>query len=222
MKKICALIPSYNEAKTIGVISTEIRKLGLEVYVVDDGSTDDTAKAASGGGAMVIRHAKNEGKGAALRKGFEYILNTDCEAVIVMDGDNQHNVSDIPNFIKKWEETGADIVIGNRMDDVSSMPIIRIWTNKLMSALISRISGNPIPDTQNGFKLIRRKVLEKIKLKSSRYEIDSEIIIKAAKSGFKIESIPMQTVYGDEKSRINPIIDTLRFIRLLVKIGAGK
>lgn len=217
MIKTCVLIPSYNEAKTVGGIIRELLDKGLSSCVIDDGSTDDTASIAKSSGAIVLRHDKNMGKGASLREGFKYVLKKSFAAALIMDGDGQHETSDIDNFFKKMEDTDADIVIGNRMSDTSSMPLVRNITNKFMSCVISKLCGHKIPDTQCGFKLIKRKVMEDINLESSNYEIESEILIKAAKKGFKIYSVPIKTVYKGEMSKINPIIDTIRFLALLIK-----
>lgn len=215
---LCVLIPSYNEAKTIGGLVGKLRSIGLTVYVVDDGSSDETASLAHGAGAVVVKHRQNMGKGASMREGFNHIIKKGFRSVVVMDGDGQHEVADIDGFLKRMQDTGSDIVIGNRMSDTSSMPPIRIHTNTFMSRLISRICGQHVPDSQSGFRLIRTEVLKNIKLECSNYEIESEIIIKAAKAGYKIESVPIKTVYRDERSRINPIIDTLRFISFIIRI----
>jgi len=219
LKKVCVLIPSYNEAKTIGHLVMELRAKGLPVYVVDDGSSDKTAKMARAEGAVVVKHKKNMGKGASLREGFRHILKRGYEAVIVMDADGQHCVSDIGNFIDRMRQTDADIVIGNRMQDVSSMPLERLHTNRFMSRLISMVAGQHVPDSQSGFRLIKREVLEKIQLKSSNFEIESEMIIKASRAGFKIDSVGIKTIYQGGVSRINPVVDTLRFFRFLIKVS---
>lgn len=216
--RVSALIPSYNEARTIGGIIKDLKGIGFVVYVVDDGSKDETANIAASEGAIVVKHEKNKGKGASLREGFRHILKRGFDAVLVMDGDGQHKVEDVGSFIRKMQDSGADIVVGNRMCDTSSMPPVRIYTNLLMSKLISWITGTHIPDTQNGFRLIKCDVLKKVTLESSHYDIESELIIKAARQGFRIESVPVKTVYNLEKSRINPVIDTLRFIRLMLRI----
>jgi glycosyltransferase involved in cell wall biosynthesis len=219
--KNCILIPSYNEARTIGAIAKELKSRGLAVYVVDDGSTDNTAGIAALQGAVTITHDKNKGKGASLIEGFNRVLKEDFDAVLIMDGDGQHATSDVGNFFKKMAETGADIVIGNRMLDTASMPVTRKITNRIMSGIISNMCGQVIPDTQCGFKLIKRNVLESIKFEFSNFEIESEIILKAARKGFKIESVPVKTVYRDETSKIKPIFDTIRFLSFLIKM-AGK
>ncbi|HTZ11443.1 MAG TPA: hypothetical protein VMD04_03600, partial [Candidatus Margulisiibacteriota bacterium] len=111
----------------------------------------------------------------------------------------------------------SDIFIGNRMLKTKKMPLIRVLTNKFMSWLISRITHQDIPDTQCGFRLIRTDALRKLKLQAGKYETEAELLIRAARCGMKIESVRIETVYSGQKSRINPFIDTLRFIRFIVK-----
>lgn len=213
----CILIPSYNEERTIGGIVRKLKERNFTVYVVDDGSSDSTADKAASDGAIVVKNGKNMGKGAALRIGFARILDEGrFDSVVIMDGDDQHDVNDIAQLTDKARESGADLVLGNRMQDTSRMPIIRIATNRFMSWLLSVMTGRDIPDTQCGFRLIKTELLKKIGLRSSNYDIDSEMILGAAKAGFKIDSAPIKTVYGNEKSKINPFVDTLRFIRLLI------
>jgi hypothetical protein len=117
------------------------------------------------------------------------------------------------------DRSGADIVIGNRMLNTGSMPYIRKKTNRFMSYVISKISGQDIPDTQCGYRLIKRKVLDAITLESSKFEIESELIIKASRKGFRISSVPVSAVYEDEQSKINPILDTLRFMAFIIRMG---
>ena len=213
--KTCVIIPTYNEAKTIAELIKQILQQGLDIVIIDDGSWDNTHRIALENGANVLRNRGNEGKGACLTKGFDYALSRDFDAVITMDGDGQHLPSDIPYFIRLAQYSKSGIFIGNRMPKARSMPQIRIFTNKLMSWLLSKLTRQKIPDTQCGFRLIKKEVLKKVKLKTCKYETESEILIKAARLGFKIESIPIKTVYQGEKSQINPFIDSLRFIRFI-------
>jgi len=215
--RIYVVIPTYNEAKTIASIIRKIRQQELEVVVIDDGSLDNTYEIAKDNGAIVLRNENNEGKGASLIKGFHYAQDRDCDAVITMDGDGQHLPEEIPYFIRLAKYSNSGIFIGNRMFKIKSMPFVRVFTNKLMSWLISFVAGQSIPDTQCGFRLIKKDVLEKINLKTSKYETESEIIIKASRLGFKIESVPIKSIYSGEKSQINPVIDTLRFIKFIIR-----
>mgnify|MGYP001573605290 CR=1 FL=1 len=215
--QICVVIPTYNESKAIASLVEKIRQQELEVVVVDDGSGDNTSGIASDNGAIVLRNLTNQGKGASLVRGFQYALSRDFDAVITMDGDGQHLPEEIPYFIGLATHSNSGILIGNRMSKITNMPYMRVLANKLMSWLISFAAGQSIPDTQCGFRLIKKEVLKKINLKTSKYETESEIIIKASRLGFKIKSVPIKTVYEGEKSQINPIIDTLRFIKFITR-----
>lgn len=195
-----------------------IKEMGLEVIVIDDGSIDNTERFASENGALVMRHIKNLGKGASLREGFDFILRmTTFDTIITMDSDEQHNPDDIQKFISHANQYDDDIVIGNRMTLAKNMPLVRRLTNQFMSFLLSIVCKRRILDTQCGFRLIRRRVLKKIKLVSKKYDLESEMLIKASRMRFKIASIPIETIYGEELSRIHPVKDTIRFIGLLAK-----
>jgi glycosyltransferase involved in cell wall biosynthesis len=215
--KICVIIPTYNEANAIANLVRKIKQQELEVVVVDDGSYDNTFRIAEDSGATVLHNPNNEGKGASLIKGFCYASGKDFDAVITMDGDGQHLPSEIPYFIRLAKYSNSGIFIGNRMLKRKDMPLIRILTNKLMSWFISSLAKQKIPDTQCGFRLIKKEVLKKIDLRTRKYETESEIIIQAARLGFKIESVLIKTIYKGEKSQINPIIDTMRFIKFILR-----
>jgi len=219
---IRVLIPAYNESRTIGEILDQVKSLGLSALVIDDGSVDNTFNIAIDKKVEVLRHLKNMGKGASLREGFQDTIKKNFEAVIVMDGDGQHDPSEITKFINESKQQDADIIVGNRMHDTKTMPFKRKLTNKFMSYLISKITKQNIPDTQCGYRLIKTKVLKNIKFSTSNYEIESELLIRAARKGCHIHSIPIKTIYKDEKSQINPVVDTIRFFSFLFKILTEK
>jgi len=215
---ICVIIPAFNEAKNIANIIKRIKSYNLKVLVIDDGSVDNTAEIALNSDVEVIKNKRNLGKGASLIRGFDYALKNNFDAVITMDADGQHLPEDLPKFIQKAEQSNNSIFIGNRMLNPLKMPLIRKLTNRVMSFLISLIIKQNVPDTQCGFKLIKRELLEKLKLNTKHYDTESEIIIKSALLGYTIESIPIRCVYESKKSQINPIVDTFRFIWFLIKI----
>ncbi len=215
--KLCVIIPTYNEAKAVGDLVKRIKQLGYEILVVDDGSSDRTAHIARNAGAEVISNPANCGKGFSLRQGFQYALTRNFEAVAIMDGDGQHDPDDLRYFLEKAENDDADIIMGNRMLEPKNMPGLRRLTNRIMSWIVSGLCGQKIPDSQCGFRLIKSEVLKNIKLFSCRYEIESEMLIAAGKAGYKIVSIPIKSIYQDELSYINPFIDTIRFLRLILK-----
>jgi glycosyltransferase involved in cell wall biosynthesis len=218
---VCLLVPAYNEARTIGQVVSSACKIIDPVVVVDDGSQDDTAQIAQDSGAFVIKHQVNSGKGAALRTGFQYVLDHGHDAVITMDSDGQHDVDDIPAFLEAFHTEGDNgklgIIIGSRMQDISTMPTIRKFTNKLTSFISSLLAHQELRDSQSGFRLISSDVLRAVELETSGYEMESELLIKASKSGFRITSVRIKTIYGQEVSKINPVTDTYRFFRLLFR-----
>lgn len=216
------VIPSYNEAKTIGSIVRNITEMGMSVLVVDDGSTDATERAALDNGAMVIRHKRNLGKGSSVRQGIDYVSQkTRFEWVVLMDGDGQHHTEDIMALMSGARDGEADMVTGNRMQYTENMPTLRYLTNRFTSFVVSKMCRQTIPDTQCGFRIVRASALEQLRLESSRYDIESEMLIKAARQGFKIKSVSVRTIYGDEQSQINPVRDTIRFFYLVLRYQFG-
>lgn len=218
MMKSFILMPVYNGTEYIKDVLEKINLLHLSVLVVDDGSIDDSADVARAYKAEVIKHEVNQGKGAAIRTGISHLKGKEYDVVIMMDSDGQHEPHEIEHFIKKYKESEAPVIIGNRMTDTKKMPLLRKLTNQFMSSVISKICRQNIPDSQCGFRLISKEVIDNIDLESSNYEIESEMLIKAAAKGYRIESIPISTVYRHEQSYINPFIDTVRFTKLLFNV----
>jgi glycosyltransferase involved in cell wall biosynthesis len=215
--KFAVIIPAYNEKPSLSGILDELKGRGFFILVVDDGSRDNTCELAAEKADFVIRNERNLGKGLSLKKGIDYLFKrSDFDYLVTMDADGQHSTADLDKFLRE-AESGAFFVVGNRMFNPAGMPGLRVVTNKFMSWFISRIAGQKIPDTQCGFRLIKREVLEKIRIKTNNFEIESEILIKAARSGFPIKSIPIKSIYFKRlHSRINPFLDTLRFIKFIV------
>ncbi len=212
------VIPSYNEARTIGGIVRDIVKMGMSVLVVDDGSVDSTERAALDNGAMVLRNRHNLGKGLSIREGIKYVLaKTNFEWMITMDADGQHHTEDIPVLMKAAEEDDVDIVIGNRMLETKTMPSLRYWTNRFTSWVVSQICRQDIPDTQCGYRLFRVSTLKNMELISEKFDIESEMLIEAAEKRFKMKAVPIQTIYGREVSAIKPIRDTIKFFTLVLR-----
>ena len=170
--RICLLIPAYNEARTIGQVVSEAREIIESVVVVDDGSQDATAQIAEDSGSLVIKHSVNSGKGAALRTGFQHVLDNGYDALITMDSDGQHDVNDIPGFLKALDERGSGIIIGSRMQDISTMPVVRRFTNKFTSLVGSLLARQKIRDSQSGFRLISSDVLRAVELETAGYEME--------------------------------------------------
>lgn len=220
---VWVVIPAYNEGKAIEGLLKELKSKGLSTLVVDDGSSDQTYDIAKHTADFVIKNKRNLGKGISLNKAISHLVsNTDFDCVITMDADGQHSPLDLDKFIEQAEK-GESFVVGSRMDNPEGMPKLRVITNKFMSWIISKICRQKIPDTQCGFRLIKRDVLEKVTIETRKFEIESEILIKAARLGIPIKSVPIKSIYfKNPQSKIHPFIDTLRFLRFIFNLEKTK
>jgi glycosyltransferase involved in cell wall biosynthesis len=217
MKKIAVLIPAFNAFETIGgVISGVMEHVPVDqIIIVDDGSSDGTAHIAEKLGVRVVKHTENRGKGAALQTGFDYFLGSPFDAVITMDADLQHPPRSIPDFFKLYGTGTFDVIIGSRLHHKKGMPFHRVLSNTITTFLVSARTSLNIPDSQSGYRLIDRAVLEAVRLHSNGFEAETEFIIKAAKCGFRFGSVPIETVYAGEKSHMTPWMTTTNFIKIL-------
>jgi glycosyltransferase involved in cell wall biosynthesis len=208
-------IPARDEAARIGPVVRGCRALGLVVWVVDDGSADGTADAARAAGAEVLPHPRNLGKGAAIRTALARFLASPHAALILMDADGQHDPRFIPDFLRAAER--ADLVLGDRMGDAAAMPRVRRWTNRAMSRLLGALCRTRIPDSQCGYRLLTRRFAEAFRPTTSHFELESEMLVQAARLGFPLAAVPIPAVYGPAPSHIRPLRDTLRFLRFLLE-----
>jgi len=211
-KRISVIIPAYNEAKRIGKVLSKIPEFVDEVIVVDDGSEDSTSEVAKNHGAEVIRIEENQGKGAAMREGIKKVSG---DIVIFMDADGQHNPEEIEKLVSPILKGEADFVIGSRLIKTQGKrPLIRKISNFLSTSLIKIKLGIDVKDTQSGFRAIKRELLPEIE--SKRYEVETEILIKAAKKGARVKEVPVERIYGIETGHFR-FEDILRFLRSLIK-----
>jgi glycosyltransferase involved in cell wall biosynthesis len=211
----CVIVPAYREAGRIEAVVRAIRAHVDDVIVVDDGSPDDTGREAGAAGATVIRHAVNLGKGAALASAFRAAIERGFDYVITMDGDGQHAPEDIPRFIETYLATGLPVLVGNRMCDTRSMPLIRRLTNRFMSWLLSREMRQRVPDTQCGYRLYNLAVVSGVAIQSPRFAAESEILMDLSDRGIRIGAVPVATLYGTEQSKIHPVKDSVLFFNML-------
>ena len=215
-QSIAAIIPAYNEEKHIGDVARRTRAQLDHVLVVDDGSNDRTAERAREAGAEVIIHPQNRGKGESIKTGLRHWLDRQFDFVIILDADGQHRPEEIERFVAAAvSATEPKLVLGNRMNDVARMPRTRRIVNRYMSKKISRVCRQEIPDTQCGFRMIHRQLIPDLLEGADRFEYETEMLIIASRKGFRIESVPISTVYSDEVSSIHPVRDTLRFFKLM-------
>ena len=214
-ESIAAVIPAFNEEKHIGDVVRRARAKLDQVLVVDDGSSDATAAEARTAGAEVIVHPVNRGKGEAIRTGLRHWQDRQSTWVLILDADAQHRPEEIDRFVSAIPGSNAKLFVGNRMDDLARMPMIRRVVNRYMSRKISRLCGQAIPDTQCGFRMLHRELIPDFLDGADRFDYETEMLIKASRNGFGINSVPITTVYCDEVSSIHPIRDTIRFFKLM-------
>jgi len=213
--KTLAVIPAYNEAPRIGGVVRRVRCFLPDVLVVDDASTDDTAVVAARAGALVMHNEPpNHGKGFALRAGFFYAAAEDYEAVVTLDADGQHPPEMIPRFLAVLE-ADADLVYGNRLDDLDDMPPERVFSNRTTTALVSLLAGVRLADSQCGMRALRAWVLRAAVTECDGFAAESEQLILAARRGARLAPVAIPTIYlPDSSSKMNVLRDTLRFIRV--------
>ncbi len=213
---VAALVPAYQAAAQLGEVLLGLRALPSRphVLVVDDGSRDATAEVARQFGADVHSFAANRGKGHALLAGFHQLREFD--AVVTLDADGQHPPACLPAFVAA-AEAGADLVLGARAI-TPDMPPARRFANRFSSAWCSALAGQKIADSQCGYRLYRREVLQRTPVRASRYEVETEMAVRAARLGFNVAHVEIPTVYGDEVSHLSPTRDVPRIIGMMLRL----
>ncbi len=216
------LLPSYKSAFTLKTLLPRIQKLvpARNICVVDDGSLDGTNLLCRDLGVQCIAHYNNQGKGASLIDGFRFLLKS-CGAqwIITMDADGQHAIEDVPRFIESVRRNPqAGLCIGMRDKAIHKMPVSRILSNSITSFILSILAGQKIFDCQCGFRIYSRQLLERVICKYTRFEMESEIILRAAHHRFPINFIKVQTLYFNENSHISHVKDTLRWMRAITDV----
>ena len=206
-----AVIPCFNESASIAPLVSAVRRQLPAVVVVDDGSKDATANLAQKAGAVVIKHELNLGKGAALKSGLSHALKRGFEWAVTLDGDGQHAPEDLPALLRCAEQTGARLVIGNRMNEAEKIPWLRRRVNRWMSRKISRRAGKFLPDTQSGFRLIHLRTWAALALNTKHFEVESEMLMAFLSAGGRVEFVPIRVIPSRRRSHIHPVADTLRW-----------
>jgi glycosyltransferase involved in cell wall biosynthesis len=218
--RILAIIPAYNEGVSVAAVVSGAIQF-VPVLVVDDGSGDDTAEQARSAGATVLRQSPNQGKGAALRAAFRHALIGGYDAVITLDADGQHDPAELPQFLTRFGQNQADLIIGQRR--LRHMPPIRRLANFLGRKSFSWAIGQPIPDNQSGYRLISRRLL--IELDSGQeagFEFEMEMIVICVRRGYVLDWVPIRTIYAGESSHINPLTHLINSVRMIAQIRLSR
>ncbi|MBS3056699.1 MAG: glycosyltransferase family 2 protein [Candidatus Aenigmarchaeota archaeon] len=206
---IIALIPAYNEEKTVYTIVRECLRYVDEAVVINDASFDNTAEMAKKAGAKVINHDVNKGLGYAIRTGLEYAKKRKPAIVITIDADGQHEPEDIPRFIGKINE-GYDFVLGSR--NLRKYPFIKKIGNFFLNKFTNFISGTNLKDTESGFRAFRGSILPRFYLISDRYQIATEIVFEVGRNNLKAANIPIKSPIYVKGVRVRDGIQSFIFL----------
>lgn len=213
------VVPAFQAASTLHSVLSRLAALipPERTLVLDDGSSDGTSDVAHAHGVWVERQEPNHGKGAALRRGMAWwSQRSNWEALVTLDADGQHAPEDVQALFEAWRRTGADIIVGARRFSGVGMPWERQLSNRITSALVSWRTGQKIPDSQCGLRLHHRRAVASIVTRSDGFEAETEFLIRAAATGLRIGSVPVQTIYAGERSSMTYWKTTKAFVRTLL------
>ena len=191
----------------MGAVVEGLRRHVRDVLIVDDGSEDATGAAARGAGARVLTRATNGGKGSAVRDGLAALLAEPFTHIAFVDADGQHDPDDLPALLAA-AQAGADFVVGSRLKDTSAMPAKNYWANTIGDRILSRMTGLPVEDGQSGYRVVAADLLRAVTLRSRRYAIENEILIKVAPCVRRFVTVPVRTIYGTGPGHYRPFHDT--------------
>jgi len=214
---VAAAIPAFRAAPWVAEVVRGTLEQLTEVLVVDDGSDDATAAEARAAGAELLSHPRNLGKAAALRTAFSELFRRGFSAVVTLDADGQHLPAEIPKLLAAHRQ-GGDLVLGSRDHLFAGMSGLRRRSNQLSSAAISWAAGIPVPDVQTGFRLYTREVLVTTGFAGDRFAAESAVVVRAARLGFRVVSVPITLGYADGRSssHYRPLLDSLRIARAVI------
>ena len=211
--KVWVVIPAYNEEQSIGGVLDALQREGWrDIIVVDDGSRDGTAEIARERGAVVLSHPKNMGLGAALRTGLRAALERGADCAVTFDADGQHDPKTVREMVDSLD--GADFVIGVRR--FTDIPLNKRVGNFILN-FVTRLLGGVLTDSQSGMRALNRRALEAIQIRSNRYEVSSELVVRANRLGLRIKEVPVRCFFTPySKARGTTIASGLRiFINML-------
>lgn len=217
MSSLWALIPVYQGAGTLAEVVRGVQRVtGLPVVVVDDGSTDGSGERAEEAGAVVLRHHVNLGKGAALQTGFAFAEQRGARAVLTLDADSQHDPTDAPALLAAHEAQPGALVIGVR--DFAAMPGRNRFGNSFSTWWISLYARRPHRDTQSGYRIYPRALYTGARLRTQRFDTETELLLHAAKLHIPLVEVPIRTVYtaARQPTHFRPFGDAMRILRLVV------
>lgn len=220
---VLAAIPAFNEGPTIGSVVLRAKQYAEEVVVVDDGSTDDTAEIASLAGAHVIQHARNLGKGTAIRSAWLFARERHPEALVLLDGDHQHDPKDIPRIVEPILAGKADVVLGVRWGKTSGMPLYRrVGKRALDYATAAATKNGMLTDSQCGFRVFSRRALESLEPSESGISVESQILLEAQERNLRIEEVSIESRYDLDGSTYGPAKHGMEVLATVIQLVSEK
>lgn len=199
--KLCIIIPAYNEASVVSTVVDDVHSIfsktqyDYELVVINDKSTDDTAKKASK--ATVINHLLNQGAGGATSTGLRYAILHNVDWVITMDADGQHDPEDALKCLDQAIKTNTDLLIGSRLINRYGMSRVKVLGNRGLTLITYLLFGVNVTDSQSGLRVFSKKALDKLEWKSTGYDFCSEMIWRAKEANLKIAEYPIKAIYTD-------------------------
>jgi glycosyltransferase involved in cell wall biosynthesis len=214
------VIPAYNEGTTVCDVAVRARRHCLNVIVVDDGSTDDTIETLAGLNITVLRNERNGGKAASLWRGFQYALAQGAIAIITLDADGQHAPEEIPSFFATALHDPGAFLIGARRSEQRKSARCRYVANRIADFWISWAAGQPIEDSQSGFRLYPARFLRQLTLRHGprqSFVFESEVLIEAGRRGVPCLHIPIDVAprIGPRPSHFRPVSDIARITAMV-------
>lgn len=202
MKNFAVVIPAYNETLTITQVVSEALQLTSLVIVVNDASQDNTAELVQKTDAILVDLPINGGKAKALQAGFEKSLSFGVEAIVTLDGDAQHNPFEIPKLLAHYEKNPKDLCIASRLKDRQNAPRSRRIANGIADFWVSWAAGQPIADSQSGFRLYPASLLSELNFpyeNKSGFVFESEVLVDSAHLNYGFAFIPIDTIYAENR-----------------------
>jgi glycosyltransferase involved in cell wall biosynthesis len=214
---VAVVIPAYNEAATIRAVAQDALAQLPHVVVVDDGSIDGTSEALAGLAVTLLRNPRNRGKAAAMFIGAQAALRAGATAVLTIDGDGQHDPGDIPRLLRAAAASPGAIVIGSRLHAKAAIPKARYLANRFANFWIAWAAGQPIVDTQSGFRVYPAAVFRDLSVRHSRWAsfvFESEVLIEASQAGVGVVCVPVTVSYANpaRRSHFRPVADIAKIV----------
>lgn len=199
---VVAVIPAYNEGKTIKKVLEATMPNVDKIVVIDDGSIDDTYDKAVEIATHIISNGTNKGYGIALKKGIEKAIQIGADWIVSLDADGEHNPQEIPKLLNAAKQKNADVVLGSRFlrnGEAVKMPFVKLASNTISTLMFILLYRVKLTDSQSGFRVYKRRVFELINCSQNGMLLNTEILIASAKRGLKLVEVPIISISSGRK-----------------------